>query len=386
LSRRPFPARNRILRTRFSKPILFRLTYAADISPDDSFVVIDVVERSTEKSGNVVDTNRVEVRDFKANRSIATFTLDSVEVLRSSNTKRIIGGVPSASVRYSPDGQSILAWFRSTLYVLQSTNLKIVSKFALQAPSSWPVRLGYQTKPYLSAMEISSDNLQFVTMWTCGLQRAVSTYAVKTGTPSTSWPIPDGSTPNDFLLSPDGQSVTFSVGNAFCSPRPTLNGVYKLNVATGAIEPIVKTEMLPSIPAFLPRSSLAFSIKLFCSREKPRAELAVYDTSSNAFLYRKQTPYATGWVLSSPESRRMVTYSGDWKRVFDWGDFTGWYYTPGRQTFTVWDSQTLQPVARSQNLPGLSRNTVRMSRSGRYIVTSGWHMQKSAGHAVYELP
>lgn len=358
---------------------------SADISPDDRFVAIDVVERSHLDSGNVVDTNRAEIRDFRANRPIATLTLGSVEPLRSPTTNRIIGGIQSATVRYSPDGQSLLVWFKPALYVLRATDLKIVSKFGLAPPPGWLDRPAGKGEPFLTAIEASRDNRHLVALWRFARQHAISTYEITTGIQLHSWLLPESFSYSGFVEDDDGQSVLFVTGDVLCSPHPGSNGIFRLNLGTGAVEPVETTAMRPSVPVLLSGGRIAFTVRKSCLREKPQIEFAVYDTSTKAFPYRGETQYATGWVLSAPGSGRMITYSGDWKRVFDWGDWTGWYYTPRRQTFTVWDSQTLQPLARSQNFPGLFSCTVRISRSGRYIVTSGWHRQRGA-YAVYEVP
>jgi hypothetical protein len=358
---------------------------SADISPDDRFIAVDVVERPNVSLGNFVDTNRIEVRDFRANRQVATLTLGSKELLRSPTSNRIIGGIQSATVRYSPDGQSLLVWFKPALYVLRATDLKIVSKFELEPPPAWLVRPAGKGEPSLTAIEASRDNGRAIALWGFARQHAISTYEITTGAQLHSWLLPEAFFYSAFVEDDDGQSVLFVTGDVLCSPHPGPNGIFRLNMGTGAIESVEATATLPSVPALLSGSSIAFTVKKSCFREKPRPEFVVYDTSTNAARYRGETQYATGWVLSAPESHRMVAYSGDWKRVFDWGDWTGWYYTPGRQTFTVWNSQTLEPLARSQNLPGLFACTVRISRSGRYIVTAGWHRQKG-GYAVYELP
>jgi len=187
-------------------------------------------------------------------------------------------------------------------------------------------------------------------------------------------------------LGDDGLSAIFAIGDPFCSPKPPTTGIIALNLRTGSTELFVDTKVKPSVPAVLPGKKIAFTVNKSCwlPRNKPDPELVVYSRSSDAVIYRGQTREATGWIVSAPESNRMVAYSGDWKRHFDWGDFSGWYYGPGRESFTVWDSQTLQPIARSQNIPKLTRCTVRISRSGRYIVTSGW--RRDGTYAVYELP
>ena len=242
-----------------------------------------------------------------------------------------------------------------------------------------------ESRPFLEQLETSDDGQGLVTVWSLGREHAVSSYEIPSGGQRSDWPFPAEHI-SGLVLAHDGLSAIFGIGDAFCSPQPTTTGVTALDLRSGSTELLVSTKAEPSFPAVLPGNKVAFTANSSCRQfhDKPDPELLVYSRQTNSLIYRGRTQEATGWILASPELNRMVAYSGDWKHHFDWGDFTGWYYGPGRESFTVWDSQTLQPIARSQNIPKLASCTVRVSRSGRYLVTSGW--RRDGVYAVYELP
>jgi hypothetical protein len=353
---------------------------SADISPDDRFVAVSVVERSSSKTDVVVDTSKVEIRDFRTDKTVASLTLADSGPLP---TKRIVDGVPSAIVRYTWDGHSLLVWFRSELYVLQSTDLKLTQKVGLPVPFPTGDK---KKQPYLPQLEIAPNGRWVEVLWKVGRENAFSSYEIPSGGQNGgTWPFPEDDIAG-FSLSEDGSSAIFSMGRAFCSSQANTTGVMALDLRSGSSELLVSTDSMPSSPAILPGNEVAITANRGCRNpdDKPDPELLVYSRKNNALVYRGRTQDATGWILATPKSNRMVAYSGDWKRHFDWGDFTGWYYSPGRESFTVWESPTLQPIARSQNIPKLASCGVRISRSGRYIVTSGW--RRDARYALYELP
>ena len=352
---------------------------SADISPDDRFVAVCVVERSTSKTGDVVDTSKVEIRDFRTGKTLASLTLADSGPLPS---KRIIDGVPSAIVRYTWDGQSLLVWFQSKLYILQPTGLQLIQKVDLRAPLFGADK---KRQPYLAQLEVARND-QVEILWKAGKESTFDSYELPSGGQSGgSWPFPDDDI-SGFSLSDDGSLAIFSAGRTFCAQEADTTGVMALNLRTGSTELFFSTASKPSLPAILSDDAVAVTANRGCKEPgaKPDPELLVYSRKTNALIYQARTQDATGWILTAPQANRMVAYSGDWKRRFDWGDFTGWYYTPGRESFTVWDSQTLQPIARSQNIPKLASFRVRISHSGKYMVTSGW--RRDAQYAIYELP
>lgn len=238
-------------------------------------------------------------------------------------------------------------------------------------------------------MEVSPDSQRLIVIWTFGPSKyAVDIYEMTSYARLHSWALPDGFV-SGFVWGSDGESAMFSIGNAWCPFPSATSGIYKVNLGSGATELLVKTANLPSAPAMLPNDRIAFTEPETCEGfgDKPRRDFKIYDTKLKSLISSIKTRDATGWVLSGDAGGQMVTYSGTWKLAFDWGDFRGWYYDAAQQTFTVWDSHTLQPLARSRNLPGLITCTMRVSRTGHYIVivSSGGLSYKHPVHAVYEL-
>lgn len=353
---------------------------SADVSPDDTVVAMDVVEKSTEASGTVIDTNLVEVWDFRRSRPVATFKLGTVKPLQSPTTHRVIGW-RRATVQYSPDGEEIVASFGSTLYVLRASDLKVISNFELQYPPAWVIN-GPAT-PRLVELELSPEGRRVIALFQFAREHAISVYDLASGAQTHSWSLPEGSWFSGFVVEQNGQSVLFPTGDLLCSQKPA-SGISRLDLETGVIETVVATPSLPSVPGLVGGATLAFTSKKTCPnpKEKPELEFEVYDITTRTYRYKGETRYATGWVSASAD--RLVTYSGDWKRYFDWGDWTGWYYAADHQTFTVWNSRTLQPLAQGQNIYHLSSG--RISRSGRYFVTFGVRLRKHQSFAVYEIP
>lgn len=111
---------------------------SADISPDEKFVVIYVIGNVPGSNpDSVLETNEVQVWDFKANHLVARAVLRSTETESVQKQKARIWQrhMPSALVRYSRDGRSVLVWFDRTLYVVQASDLSTLKVRAADSNS-----------------------------------------------------------------------------------------------------------------------------------------------------------------------------------------------------------------------------------------------------------
>jgi WD40 repeat protein len=361
--------------------------HSADISPSGQLVItVNTVEKEPDDSGTRQIAEIAQIWNFKEDRLIAESLLQEVEVKASASGSIRNPGHGEGIVRFSPDGNLVVAEIDQTIYVLHATDLAQLRSFALNPPRDTRRVVQGLDKPVIRAMEVSPRGDTVAVLWNSGfVSGRVDLYNLASGKNVQSWETPGAwiNYTKGLTWHPNGKTLLLAIPNSIPCMSPGSNpDVFAFDVLTGAVKPEFTTGLLTGSVA-VTSDGRVLAVDLNClgvfTNHDPK--LKVFDLATGKKL-REVSGRGAGvryLVSASADGRRFLAFTGKMKAKFDWGDLLP-VDTVVDETFSVWDLKTFDGIATSQNIPGLKNSWLRISSNGAYAVSYG------KASFVYELP
>ncbi len=362
-------------------------TQSADISPDEQVVATlstKALDEADSKTKTI--TGVVRLWDFKAGKQLAEFAAQ-----KSEKTGRPGGNLIDASgsvpvVRFTADGQFVLALIGQTIHVLLAANLTELRGFSLDAPGDITRAIpGHRTvvhEPSVRSMEISPNGEVVAVLWvTHTLYGRVQLYDLSSGRSGLSWNTPQGWVyfTKRLVWHPDGTLLLLAIPSPSPNSQPD---VFAFDVQTGILKYKLRTGLLTGGIAVSPDNRvLAVDLNCLGVFKNHDPELKVFDLRTGKHLQsipaRETGPRYE--ASTSADGSRFLALTGKMAVKFDWSDVVP-FDTVVDETFSVWNLMNYKGIVTSQNIPGLKQSELRLSSRGKYAVSYG------KASFVYELP
>lgn len=369
---------------------------SADISPDERLVVT-VFSRSqqTDDPSKIKTTDVVQLWDFRQDKLIAENALR--EEIRDKG--KPLTYARAEYVRYSADGQLVIAYLDHCLYLLRGTDLREVRRMQTSGPPE--VSHTYKTKsgphPYvvkseLAALELSPVEHQVAVVWVRGFAEAWVDIVQFDSAQDTVWNTRERGlgwmNPTAVAWTSDGHQLVVAVPNEVaCNSPGSTPDVFAVQPLSGAIQQKLTTGLLVGDIAVTPDSRVLVvdrdCVGVFENHHPP---LRVFDLRTG-----KKIKELTGWgggvryaISVSRNGGRAVADTGIVKARFDWGDMVP-FDVQGDSTFSVWNLKNYEGLVTSQNL--MQRMSGRFRVDGQVplrISPNGGFVLR--GNSIYELP
>lgn len=362
---------------------------SADISPDEQLVVTETTNKNDgADSGTKTFAEVVQIWKFKEDKLIAEFTAQRVQVKASSKNYFSDPVDGARIVRFSPDGSVVVALVDQTIHVLSATDLTELRTIPVAAPDTTRKIHGRTiiSKPSIHAVEISPNGKVVAVLWvTEMLYGRIELYDLSSGRNQLSWETPQGwiHFTRELVRHPNGKLLLIAIPNETpCLSPGNEPDVFAFDAETGAIKHKLTSGLLTeSIAVTADNRVLALDSNCLGVFKNHDPKLKVFDLVTGKHLL-DVSGRGTGvryLVSASADGSRFLAFTGKMKTKFDWGDFVPQDVIVD-STFSVWSLTNYQGIVTSQNIPGLSAWTLRLSSKGRYAVSSG------KASFVYELP
>jgi WD40 repeat protein len=372
---------------------------SADISPDEQWVVTESTTMADASNATTrTFTDVVQLWNFREDRLVSAFNAERVDV--EASPRGFFRGPARGAhiVRYSPDGNLVVALIGQTIHVLRATDLSELRTIALVGPGNTTRTIHGHTivnVPRVTAAEISPSGNAVAVLWVGEyLDGKIELYDLSSGRSTQSWNTPQGwvTFTRGLAWHPDGQLLLIAIPNETpCGSPNNQPDVFAFDAQTGNLKYKFSTGLLTvSIAVTADNRVLAVDGDCMGVLKDRNPKLRVFDLITGKHL-RDVSGRETGvryLVSASADGSRFLGFTGKMKTKFDWVDFVSNDAVVDR-TFSVWNLNTYDEVVTSQDIPGLNPaegipglnpGTIRLSSKGRYAVSVG----KSS--AVYELP
>lgn len=367
---------------------------SADISPDE-MLVATLLSRSepADDPSNIKIIDSLQLWDFRHDKLIAEKAIQ--EQLR---TKHEVAH-QNAYVRYSADGQFVVAYLDHYLYVLGQKDLQEIRRIPLKGPPdlsrSFTTKTGPHTvvdKGEVAALELSRVGQFAAILWVRGLSDAWVDLVQLDSAKEAVWNTKEHGVgwmrPRTITWSADGQMLLLAVPNGWACGHPgNVPDVFAVEPVSGAIKHKLTTGLLVGDIAVTPDGRvLAVDNDCVGVFRNHDPKLRVFDLHTGKKI-RELSGRGGGVryeVSASRSGGRAVADTGIVKARFDWGDMVPLDVRVD-STFSVWNLKTYEGVATSQNLANRARRHVegerqvrlRMSPNGGFVLE---------GSNIYELP
>lgn len=363
---------------------------SADISPDEQLVVTESsLATDTPNSRTKTFSEVVQLWNFREDRSVAVFTAAQEDVEASSKGFFRSPAHGSRIVRFSPDGNLVVAVIDQTIHVLRATDLFELRTIPLVGPGNVTRTIRGKSvvfTPRVTSAEISPSGTTLAVLWVKQLiYGTIELYDLSSGRNTLRWNTPIGwvSFTEGLVWHPNGKLLLIPIPNEIpCFSPDNQPDVFAFDAQTGAIRYKLATGLLTeSIAVTADNRVLAVDGNCLGVFKNHNPKLKVFDLVTGKHL-RDVSGRGTGvryLVSASAGGSRFLAFTGKVKTKFDWGDLAPRDFVVDR-TFSVWSLTNYEGIVTSQDLQGLNARTLRLSSKGRYAVSSG----KSS--AVYELP
>ena len=355
--------------------------HSADISPDEKSVVTECTFQSeTGDAGTKAFAEVVQLWNFNEDKLVAEFRFPQIEVKAYAKGyfRDPIRG--ERIVRFSPDGNMVVALIDQTILVLRTRDLVKVQSFQLSAPDEVARTSAGKvlaSKPAVRAMEVSPRGDVAAILWvTDMLHGRVDIYDLSSGTVVKTWDTPAGWVEFTRGLSwhPDATLLLVAIPNAMpCMSPGNQPDFFAFDAATGAIKQKFTTGLLTgSIAVSADGRVLAVDENCLGVFANHDPKLRVFDLSTGKRI-REVSGRGAGVRYSvsiSADGSRFLAFTGKVKMKFDWSDAVPQDVRVDG-TFSVWNLSNYEGVVTSQNLPGLNAQGLRLSPKGGYAVSVG---------------
>jgi hypothetical protein len=369
---------------------------SADISPDDSFVVTELSRREpTNDPSTTKVSDLVQLWDFRHDKLVA----ENVLRVQIRERREPLTYWRSEYVRFSADGEVVIAYLDRSLYVLRADDLREMSRISITIPPAeartYRGKRGvhnFTIDSEVTSLELSPTRHEVVAVFVRGPSSSwISVVDFDSATQSV-WNTRERGlawmNPKAVSWTSDGEHLVVAVPNSFPCGRPLdTPDVFVVDPASGVIENKLSTRLLVSDIAVTADGRL-FAVDYDCVGvfvdHDPK--LRVFDLRSGKKA-KELSGRGTGVryaVSASRNGNRIAAYTGIVKAGFDWGDMAP-FDKHIDATFSVWDLSNYDVLVTSQNLAERTSGRfrvagqipLRMSPTGRFILQGG---------AVYELP
>ena len=361
---------------------------SADISPDEQLVAIECTKTTVAADS---DTKRiveaVQIWNFREDRLVAEFPAVQTDV-KPSETGHFNYPIHGARiVRFSSDGNIVVALIDQRIFVLRATDLAQLLTVSLDGPGVVTQNFhGFTTdsKTFVSSIELSPDGGTLAVFWASELTFGrIDLFELSSGRKTLSWETPEGwsGSTNGLHWHPNGKLLLIAIPNATsCQSSHYMADVFAFNVRTGAIEYELKTG-IPAPRIAVTADSRVLAVDGGCIDARIEPKLRVFDlTSGKHLLNISAGGESIGYSVSaSADGTRFLAFVAKVKRTFDWLDFVSDYETADRK-FSVWNLTNYEGIVTSQNVPNTAHSELRLSAKGRWAVSEG------KASLVYELP
>lgn len=362
---------------------------SADISPDEKLVAIE--RTSEENIGNTGLTRLnaiVELLDFRTDRVVAHTVLKGTDVPRSRTGTFAYANREAPFVRFTADGEFVVANFDDRIRVLRTNDLSEVRSIPINRPPT-ATRIYHLKKygaqkvtyvPEIQAFDTSPTGTLLAIFWAGTLVNSkgrLDIYDISSGqrlatwrTPGSLWhPLTAGS---DLAWGPTSRRIFVAEANSIpCLTPGSAPDVFGFDVRTGAVETSLTTRLMVGDIAVTPaRELLAVDANCVGVFSDHHPKMAVFDLRTGKHV-RGVGVKKTGvryQVSVSRNGQRAVAWTSEVKCKFDWGDMDcdNWSTKP---MFTVWHLPNFSVVATSQVLP--TGGALKISSTGRYVLVYG---------------
>lgn len=363
---------------------------SADISPDERLVVTEcTMATDVVHSDMKTLAETVQLWNFREDRLVAEFPAERWQVAASS--KGFLGDPAHSGriVRFSPNGNLVVAVIGQTIHVLRATDLVELRKILLVGSGNATGTVHARSAdsiPRVTAAEISPTGNAVAILWVRGLLYGkIELYDLSSGRNTISWDTPIGWVAFTKGLSwhPNGKLLVVAIPNQTpCLAPDNKPDVFAFDVQTGVLKYKFSTGLLAESIA-VTEDSRALAVDGDClgvlRNHDPKLKVFDLITGKHLLDVSGRDTGVRYVVSASADGSRFLAFTGKMKTKFDWGDFVPSDVTVDK-TFSVWNLNSYEGIVTSQNMPGLVASTLRLSTKGRYAVSSG----KSS--AVYELP
>ena len=366
-------------------------TQSADISPDEQSVVtlgmkhLDLADLEKKAIVHVV-----QLWNFREGKQLAEFTAQQSEVRVAPKGYLLDRSRNKSIVRFSLDGNVVVALIDRTIHVLRAADLTELRAFSLDVPDNVtrtiPTGRTVVHEPSVRAMELSPDGEVVAVLWVSEMVHGrIQLYDMSSGRNTVSWDTPIGwiTLTKGLVWHPNGKLLLIAIPNESpCSSANSQPDVFAFDSQTGAIKHKFTTGLLTGSIS-VSSDSRVFAVDLNCLGvfKNHDSMLKVFDATTGRHL-RNVSGRETGvryLVSSSADGNRFLAFTGKMKTKFDWGDFVPQDVVVD-ETFSVWKLTNYEGIVTSQNIPGLKESELRLSSKGKYAVSYG------KASFVYELP
>jgi WD40 repeat protein len=365
-------------------------TQSADISTDEQSVVtvatkkLDLADSAEKKIVHVV-----QLWNFKEGKQLAEFTAQQSEVRVAPKGSHLDRSRTQPIVRFSPDGNMVVALIDRTIHVLRAADLTELRAFPLDAPDNITrTSPGGRTivhEPSVGAMELSPGGQVVAVLWVSYMIHGrIQLYDLSSGKSALSWDTPIGWVHfRSIAWHPNGESLLIAIPNEMpCSSPSSGPDIFAFDAQTGSVKEKFRTGLLTGNIA-VSSDGRVLAVDLNCYRlfKNHDPKLKVFNLTTGKHL-RSISARETGaryMVAASADGTRFLAYTGKMAAKFDWSDAVT-YGVAVDETFSVWSLTNYEGIVTSQNISGLKESELRLSSKGRYAVSYG------KASFVYELP
>jgi len=366
-------------------------TQSADISPDEqSVVTLGMKQLDLADSEMKAIVHVVQLWNFREGKQLAEFAAQQSEVRVAPKGTHLDRSRTDPIVRFSPEGNVVLALIGRTIHILRAADLTELRAFPLDAPdnitrtSSTGRTIVHE--PSARAMELSPDGKIVAVLWVSEMvQGRIQLYDVSSGKSTSSWDTPTGwiHFTRGVVWAPNGKLLLIAIPNETpCSSPNSRPDIFAFDAQTGAVKRQFRTGLLTgSIAVTSDGRVLAVDLNCYRIFKNHDPNLKVFDLTTGKHL-RSVSARETGaryQVSASPDGSRFLAFTGKIAGKFDWSDAI-MYDRVVDETFSVWSLTNYEGIVTSQNIPGLKESGLRLSSTGKYAVSYG------KASFVYELP
>ena len=362
-------------------------TQSADISPNEQSVVT-VGTRQLDLAAPEKKTV-VQLWNFKEAKQLAEFTTPQSEPRPAPQGYLLDRSRTAPIVRFSPDGNAVVALIDRTIHLLRASDLTELRSFALAAPddetrTSLTGRIVVH-QPSVGAMELSPDGQVLAVLWVSHMIHGrIQLYDFSSGKRTLAWDTPIGWLNSKSLVwSHSGKLLLIAIPNeSRCSSPGSGPDIFAFDAQTGSVTSKIRTGLLAgSIAVSSDNRVLAVDHGCLGVLKNRHPKLKIFDLATGRHLrsISSREAGARYVVSASADGSRFLAFTGKMSVQFDWSDAVA-YDQVVDETFSVWSLANYQGVVTSQNIPGLKESELSLSSKGKYAVSYG------KASFVYELP
>ena len=348
---------------------------SADISPDERLVATICTLEKSEIEFNAQFIETVQLWDFKEDKLLAEAALKKTDGERHRDGTFYNPFGSNGMVRFSSNGQSVIALMETTIYILRATDLALIKTIAIVVPGTSLttfMNMASEHKPEIRAMEVSPGKNWVAIFWFRDYSYGrIDLYDIALGKLFQSWELPEHLDINHtkgIAWSPDGKMLALSIPNEL-----KRQDIYIFDVEARVLKKTLTSGLYTRSVAFISGDRvLAVDSRdrgLIKNRKPKLRILSLVNGKCVKEIAGKKS--GVRYIVSaSNDGKRFLSFTGEMKAKFDW-EYLTHEGIPVDQTFSAWNSESYEEIFTSQHLPGLLGSEIRLSSKGTYAVSCG---------------